>query len=213
MSVPQTILFATGNGHKIREVGATLRPLGVAVTGLDSLGLGVPEPVEDGRTFTDNALLKARAYAAATGRIVLAEDSGLVVDALGGAPGVHSARYSGRSGPRSVVDPANNQRLLQEMRGIPDEQRSARFVCVMALCDPHRALIVARGAVEGRIAHAPAGRNGFGYDPLFFLSDRGRTTAELSPEQKNAISHRGQAARRLLAAMREMWPGEQGAGG
>jgi len=202
MSVPQPILFATGNPHKVQEVAAVLGSLGLHVEGLESLGRAIEEPAEDGLTFTANALLKARYYAQQSGRLALADDSGLVVDALGGEPGVRSARYCGLTGPRSVVDPANNAKLLEHLRGVPDEQRTARFICVMALADPHRTWAVTRGVVEGRIAHEPRGQNGFGYDPLFLLPGRKVTTAELDPQQKDAISHRGQAARMLADLLR-----------
>ena len=205
MSVPQSILFATSNPHKLEEVAAVLGPLGIAVEGLDTIGRVLEEPVEDGRTFTINAMIKARYYAQQTGRLALADDSGLVVDALGGAPGVHSARYAGIAGPRSTVDPANNEKLLAKLRGIPDEQRTARFVCVMVLCEPRpRMWAVTRGVVEGYIGHEPCGRNGFGYDPLFILPDRGMTSAELSPSEKNALSHRGQAARMLAHLLQRL---------
>jgi XTP/dITP diphosphohydrolase len=207
MSVPESILFATSNPHKLEEVSAVLGLMGIRVEGLESVGAAISEPVEDGHTFTANALIKARYYAQHTGRLALADDSGLVVDALGGAPGVHSARYAQVSGPRSIVDPANNERLLRELRDVPDPQRTARFVCVMALCDPAgRTWAVTRGVVEGRIGHEPRGRNGFGYDPLFILPGRGMTCAELAPTEKNAISHRGQAARRLAEALGYLEP-------
>jgi XTP/dITP diphosphohydrolase len=203
MSVPRSILFATGNPHKLQEVSAILAPLGIQVQGLDALAAPIPEPHEDGRTFTANALLKARYYAARAGRLALADDSGLEVDALGGEPGVHSARYSALTGPRRIVDPANNARLLENLRDVPDEKRTARFVCVMALCDPQRTLAVARGTVAGRVLREPRGENGFGYDPLFLLPDRRLTTAQLDPAEKNAISHRGQAARKLARILRD----------
>ena len=202
MSVPQSILFATGNPHKLEEVAAVLGPLGVRITGLDAVAQTFEEPVEDGHTFLANAVIKARYYAQHTRRPCLADDSGLVVDALGGEPGVRSARYAELAGPRRVVDPANNAKLLEKLRGVPDEQRTARFVCVMVLADSHRTWAVTRGTIEGRIAHEPRGANGFGYDPLFILPGRGVTTAELPPEQKNAISHRGQAARMLADLLR-----------
>ena len=181
-----------------------LGALGIRVEGLSAAGPAIPEPVEDGRTFLANALIKARYYAEKMGRLVLADDSGLEVDALGGEPGVRSARYSGVEGGRREVDPANNARLLDEMRAVPDEKRTARFVCVLVLADPQRTWAVARGEVEGRIVHAERGRNGFGYDPLFLLPERGVTTAELSPEEKNAISHRGNAARQLARLLKEL---------
>lgn len=204
MSLHQSIVFATGNPYKIREVAATLAPLNTGVTGLDALGHAIPEPVEDGRSFLCNALIKARAYAAATGRLVLAEDSGLCVDALGGAPGVLSARYAGVGGPREAADRANNDKLLAALRGVPEAKRTARFVCVMVLCDPRRTWAVSRGTIEGRIAHDPAGTGGFGYDPLFLLPDRGCTSAQLTAEQKNEISHRGQATRIMLGLLQRL---------
>ena len=204
MSVPKSILFATSNPHKLDEVAAVLGPLGVRVEGLASIGTTIEEPVEDGRTFIANALLKARYYAEKTGRVCLADDSGLVVDALGGEPGVHSARYAGLAGPRSVVDPANNAKLLDRLRGVPDNQRTARFVCIMAMADGCQTWAVTRGVVEGRIGHVPRGANGFGYDPLFILPDRGVTTAELPPAEKNTISHRGQAARAMAQLLRRL---------
>ncbi|MFP4224137.1 MAG: non-canonical purine NTP pyrophosphatase [Phycisphaeraceae bacterium] len=192
------------------------------------------EPVEDGPSFEHNALIKARGYAAQSGMTTLADDSGLEVDALGGEPGVRSARYSGVEGPREEVDRANNVHLLAKMSGVPVERRMARFVCAMALVEPMpRAegrdvspagaaagddpdvLALVRGTIEGRIllpseaedpdqAERGRGSNGFGYDPLFFVPRLGRTTAELPPKEKNAISHRGSASRKLwekLAAM------------
>ena len=195
------ILLATSNRHKLHEVAAVLRPAGVELAGLDSLAVPVAEPIEDQPTFEANALLKARYYARATKRLCLADDSGLEVDALDGAPGVLSARYAGADGPRPVIDQANNARLLDELSHVPDAQRTARFVCVMALCDAKRTLVVVRGAVEGVILTKPRGTSGFGYDPLFYLPDPGVSVAELTCEQKNAISHRGQAARLMLAEL------------
>ncbi|MDX1564272.1 MAG: RdgB/HAM1 family non-canonical purine NTP pyrophosphatase [Phycisphaeraceae bacterium] len=207
MSVPEAILFATGNPHKLAEVQAICEKVNIRVEGLAGLGLSLSEPVEDGRTFLDNALIKARDYARQTNRVVLADDSGLEVDALGGAPGVHSARYAGVDGPREKADEANNRKLLEALNGVRDDQRTARFVCVMALCDAERFLLISRGTFEGRIGHAPVGQNGFGYDPLFLLPEINITSAQLSTEDKNAISHRGHAARgmaQLLASVR--WP-------
>jgi XTP/dITP diphosphohydrolase len=198
MSLAASILFATSNPHKVQEVAAVLGPLGICIEPLSEQDRRLPEPVEDGRTFTANALIKARYYAQHTGRLAMADDSGLVVDALRGAPGVHSARYAAVTGPRSVVDAANNRKLLQELGDVSDEARAARFVCVMALCDQNRTWAVTRGEVAGRIIRQPRGTNGFGYDPLFLLPDRGITTAELSPSEKNAVSHRGQAARLMV---------------
>jgi XTP/dITP diphosphohydrolase len=175
------------------------------VRSLDSLTSVPPEPVEDADSFIGNARIKAIAYAAATGMECLAEDSGLEVDVLGGAPGVHSARYSGASGSREVRDQANNEKLLAALAGVPPEKRTARFVCALCLARPDGTIVAeARGTYEGRIADAPRGENGFGYDPLLLLPDVGRTSAELSPAQKNARSHRGEAARSLAEELRRL---------
>jgi XTP/dITP diphosphohydrolase len=196
------VIFATSNPHKVAEARAILAALGIDVRSLDDLGRTLPEPEEDGVTFEDNARLKARYYAHALGVTCLAEDSGLEVDALGGAPGVHSARYSGIGGARDQRDRANNEKLLRELEGVPVERRQARFVCTLALADPDGTIRAeARGTYEGVIALAPRGANGFGYDPLLFLPDRGCTSAELSPSEKHARSHRGVALRKLAALL------------
>ena len=165
----------------------------------------IDEPDEPAETFAGNARAKARHYARATGRWCLADDSGLEVDALNGAPGVRSARYGADRWPagadRPARDRANTAKLLDALAGVPTEERTGRFVCHLALAAPDgRVLLEARGTLEGRIA-APAGENGFGYDPVFLLPDRGCTAAELSAEQKNAISHRGAALRELARTL------------
>jgi len=198
------ILMATSNTHKLAEVRAVFEPAGVGLEGLDRLGRSIAEPVEDQPTFAGNAELKARYYAQRTGRWCLADDSGLIVDALNGEPGVRSARYAGASGTRAQIDAANNARLLRELAGVPELLRTARFVCVMALCEPGRTLTVVQGEVAGRILLEPRGDNGFGYDPLFFVPELGLTAAQMPPRQKNAISHRGRAARKLLEALRAL---------
>lgn len=195
------ILLATGNPHKLSEIRELFSPSGWSVLGLDELDVSIDEPIEDQPSFAGNAVLKAMHYARQSGEVCLADDSGLVVDALDGAPGVISARYSGVEGPRSVVDPANNKRLIEALQDVPDEQRTARFVCVMALCDGRRTLAQSTGQVEGRIVDRPRGANGFGYDPHFFIPEIGCTTAELDPIEKNLISHRGRAARAMLDAL------------
>ena len=199
------VLFATSNEHKVDEVRAILAPLGISVRSLADVAGAPEEPVEDGATFEDNARLKARYYARALGVTCIAEDSGLEVDALGGAPGVYSARYSGEGGPRAWRDQANNEKLLSDLAGVPEGQRQARFVCVASVADPAGQILAeARGTYEGVVAMEARGSGGFGYDPLLFLPDRGCTSAELSPEEKHARSHRGQAFRRLaqlLAAL------------
>ncbi len=193
-------LFATSNPHKLRELREILSPLGVEVLGLDQVGGDVPEPVEDGDTFEANAQKKAVGYAAALGLPCLAEDSGLEVDALGGAPGVHSARYSGVEGDRDTRDAANNEKLLAAMKDVPDGERAARFVAAICLVDATGAVLFeTRGTYEGQITFTPAGDNGFGYDPLLFLPDVDKTSAELTSEEKHARSHRGVAARALAA--------------
>ncbi len=211
------ILIATSNPHKIEEIRETLAALPSPVIAefvdLKHVGKVIPEPDEDQPTFEGNAALKARYYAAAAGLPCIADDSGLEVDALGGAPGVISARYAGVTGPRSVVDPANNRLMMQRLGDTPKEKRTARFVCAMALCVPGREpLAIVRGAVEGRILTRDEagndgrgrGVNGFGYDPLFFISSQGKTTAELSSAEKNAISHRGQATRLMAEHLRRL---------
>src|SRR3954464_11202647 len=155
------MILATSNPHKVEEARAILGPLGIEVQSLDDLGCTLPEPEEDGATFEDNARLKARYYARALGVTCLAEDSGLEVDALGGAPGVHSARYSGSAGSRDERDRSNNEKLLRELEGVPAERRQARFVCTLALADPDGAIrLEARGTYEGVIAIAARGTNG-----------------------------------------------------
>ena len=196
------VLFATSNPHKLDEVRPVLAAVGIEVLSLDDLDIDVPEPVEDGDSFAANARIKARAYAKATGRRSLAEDSGLEVDALGGAPGVHSARYAGAEGERASRDRANNDKLIAAIRDVPQDQRQARFICAMCLADPDGGIVAeTHGRYEGVITTEPAGDNGFGYDPLLFLPDVGRTSAQLSPEDKNARSHRGAAARALAAML------------
>jgi len=211
------LLIATSNPHKIEEILAVVDDAGadLQLLSLKDAGVDVPEPVEDQDTFEGNALLKARYYAKASGLPCLADDSGLEVDALGGAPGVISARYSGVTGGRDTVDPANNKKLLEALGDTTAEQRTARFVCAVALVwpDGSRQPVQVRGTFEGRIItpdqaddpdqpHKGCGANGFGYDPLFWLADRGCTSAQLGPADKNAISHRGDAIRKLIAVLR-----------
>ncbi len=201
-----SIVLATRNPGKLREIQRVLADLDVHVTGLDDIDANIPEPEETGHTFAENAGQKALYYAQATGRWCLADDSGLVVDALDGAPGVYSARYAAEDcspqAQRDELDAANNAKLLRELSGVPDEQRTARFVCYLALAVEGGVMIEADGVVEGRIGYAPAGENGFGYDPLFFVPELGCTTAQLSAEQKNRISHRGLAVRRFAEKLK-----------
>ncbi len=192
------LVLASSNGGKLREMRALLAPLGLEV--IAQAELGVAEAEEPHDTFLDNALAKARHASRASGLPALADDSGLCVEALGGAPGVHSAYFAGREGDRAARDARNNAKLLASL----GDERNAHYRCVMVLVrsadDPEP--LVAEGAWHGSIARAPRGTNGFGYDPLFLVAGRGRTAAELPEEEKNRISHRGQAAARLLELLR-----------
>jgi XTP/dITP diphosphohydrolase len=201
------VILATRNPGKLREINQVLAPLGIVLAGLEGYP-GLDEPQETGATFAHNACLKACYCAQHTGRWCLADDSGLEVDALDGRPGVYSARYGAGQcppdSPRQVIDAANNARLLRELAGVPLDRRTARFVCHLALADPQQVLAEAFDTIEGVIGHEGAGENGFGYDPLFVLPDRGCTTAQLGPAEKNAISHRGKAVRHLAGLMRAL---------
>ena len=207
MKDTRRIILASSNSGKVREIRRELSRLDVQVVSLDSCG-DIAEPVEDGLTFADNAGIKAGYYSRATGTWCLADDSGLVVDALGGRPGVRSARYASDKCPqdadRQTIDDANNAKLLEELSGVEDDKRAARFVCCLVLSDGKDVLIETRGTVEGRIGHAPRGDNGFGYDPLFYVPDLGCTTAELSTEAKNLISHRGKAVRQFAKLLEQL---------
>lgn len=202
------LLIATGNPGKVREFREILETHGVACTDL-SAHPAVPVPEETGHTFRANAMLKAVHYATALNTWALADDSGLSVDALDGAPGVHSARWAelNRAGEglpqaQSSRDADNNALLLRQLETIPDDHRTARFVCVLAMSDPKgRVLLTVRDEVEGILLRAPRGAGGFGYDPLFLVPDLGQTTAELPAHEKHAISHRGKALRRLARLM------------
>jgi XTP/dITP diphosphohydrolase len=191
------VVLATRNPGKIDELRRILEPAGFSILGLDAFA-EVPEVEETGASFLENALWKARAAARATGLLALADDSGLEVDALAGAPGVRSARYAGE--PRS--DARNNEKLLDALEGVRSEERTAAFRCVAAAALPDGRGVWGEGRWAGRIALAPRGSGGFGYDPLFVDGGTGRTSAELGPAEKDAISHRGQAFRALAARLR-----------
>jgi len=192
--MPRTLVIATRNRKKFEEMAAILADLGLDLESLDAFD-SVPAVPETGDTFEANARAKAVGYARAPGRWALADDSGLEVDALGGQPGVRSSRWGGREGD----DRANNETLLSALANHPKETWTARYRCVAALATPERVLAVTEGTCEGRITDRPAGANGFGYDPYFWLPDRGRTMAELAPEEKNRLSHRFRA----LAAIKK----------
>ena len=195
------LLLASANQGKLRELRTILDGLPVELVGLDEVGRGDPPEVEEtGDTFLANALLKARAYAAWSGLAAVADDSGLEVDALGGAPGVRSARYAGPG----ATDQANLDKLLAELTGVPPERRTSRFRCVAALHDPATGReIHAEAAWEGRVLDAPRGSGGFGYDPVFLPEGWEETSAEVDQPTKDAASHRGKAFRALRPAIEE----------
>lgn len=197
---PRRLLLATRNAGKLAELRALLADLPIEVVGATEL----PEVAETGETFAENALLKARAAAVWSGEWALADDSGLEVDALGGRPGVFSSRYAGPG----ATDVDRNAHLLAEMEAVPDADRTARFRCVAALAAPDGRAWSREGVCEGRIARAPRGTRGFGYDPLFLLPDRDVTMAELTPEEKARVSHRGRALAAMREVLRELLDGE-----
>ncbi len=201
----QTLLVATHNKGKLREYKELLRDLPVRLVYLDEVGIHEDVP-ETGSTFEENAVQKATAYARLSGLLALADDSGLEVDALGGRPGVHSARYAGPN----AGDDDRIRKLLAELEGVPPERRTARFRCVIAVASPEGDVITAQGTVEGVIADAPRGHHGFGYDPIFYLPDRDCTMAELPPEEKNRISHRARAAEAIKSRLMKFLSAHQG---
>ena len=191
------IIFATGNNNKMREIREILDDLGMEILSMKEAGIET-DIVEDGKTFEENALIKARAVAACTDAIVLADDSGLEIDYLNKEPGIYSARYLGEDTSYEI----KNQALLDRLSGVEKELRTARFVCAIAAVLPDKREFVVRGTIEGYIGDKPAGTNGFGYDPIFYLPEYGCTSAELSMEEKNKISHRGKALRAIKDALR-----------
>lgn len=188
----KTLIFATSNEGKLKEIREILGDLDYRIVSLKEAGVDV-EIIEDGTTFEENAIIKARTVMEATGCLTLADDSGLEIDYLGKEPGINSARYMGENTSYRI----KNQILLDRLHGVPALVRTARFVCVVAAAFPDGRIETRRGTIEGRIADKPAGENGFGYDPIFYLPERGMTTAEITPEEKNAISHRGKALRQI----------------
>lgn len=191
------IIVATGNEGKMDEIRQILGKENIVFSSLGDENLQDIEIIEDGATFEENAIIKARKICEITGQMVLADDSGLEVDYLGKAPGIYSARYMGEDTPYSV----KNQHIIDLLEGVPDEQRTARFVCVIACAFPDGHTITTEGIVEGQIGYEEKGTNGFGYDPIFYVPEFGCTTSELLPEEKNRISHRGKA---LLAMYNEL---------
>ncbi|MCR4745279.1 MAG: XTP/dITP diphosphatase [Lachnospiraceae bacterium] len=189
------IIFATGNKNKVREINEILEGFSIPVESMKDAGIET-DIVEDGKTFEENSLIKARSIWKLSGGLVLADDSGLEVDALGGEPGIYSARYMGEETSYHI----KNNAIIDRLEGVPDEKRTARFVCAVAAVFPDGSEKVVRGVMEGRIGYAEHGENGFGYDPIFILPKYGKTTSELPPEVKNEESHRGKA----LRAMKEL---------
>lgn len=191
------VVISTRNRHKAGEIAAILPDIGVKFLTLEDFP-SAPEVAEDGRTLEENAVKKAKAAAAASGRWALADDTGLEVECLGGLPGLMSARFAGPG--RDYAE--NNEKLLKELSGVPFGRRKAVFRCVMALASPEGRVIVEQGTLEGFITEAPRGSNGFGYDPLFLVPDGGRTLAEMSSDEKNIISHRHSAVLKMIPHLR-----------
>ena len=182
------LVLATRNRHKAQELASLLSDLGISIRTLDAFP-EVPDVIEDGKTCEANAIKKARAVSQATGLLAVADDTGLEVDALGGQPGVYAARYAGEH----VTYEDNWRKLLRELSGVPHDRRAARFITVAAIASPSSEVQVAEGQLQGVITEEPAGAQGFGYDPVFLVPELGKTLAELSPDEKNRISHRAKA--------------------
>jgi len=199
------ILVATTNPGKISELKTCL---GTQFKWLSLTDFAdISEIAEDGNTFAENARKKALGYAKTTGFWTIADDSGLIIDALGGAPGVHSARFSGEklSGKdRTLIDHRNIAKVLELLKNVPEQKRTARFVCSLSLASPERILLETQGTLEGLITDREIGTNGFGYDPIFYVKDLQKTVAQLKPEEKNAISHRGNAIRKLKPLLEQL---------
>ncbi len=191
------LVFATGNEGKVREFRQMLGEE-YEICSMKQLGVDV-DIVEDGSTFEENAVIKAKAVMEATGEMTLADDSGFEVDCLNKEPGIYSSRYMGEDTPYSV----KNAELIRRCEGVPEEKRDARFVCVIACAYPDGTVDTVTGVIEGKIAHEPKGENGFGYDPIFYLPERGCTTGEMPPEEKNKISHRGIAIRKMVELLKK----------
>lgn len=190
------IIFATGNQGKMKEIQAVLGSSEVEILSMKEAGIDVPIE-ENGKTFEENAVIKAQTIAKETNEIVLADDSGLEIDYLNKEPGVYSARYMGEDTPYSI----KNQELISRLEGVAQEQRTARFVCVIAAALPDGQVLTTRGTIEGYIGYRPEGENGFGYDPIFYVPEYKCTTAQLTMEQKNILSHRGKALRAMKEAL------------
>lgn len=193
------IVFATGNKGKVNEIREILKDCEADVITMKEAGIDM-EVEENGSTYEENAIIKAKAVMEASGCLTLADDSGLEIDYLNKEPGIHSARYMGHETPYEE----KNKSFLKKLEGVPDEKRSARFVCAIAAAFPDGRVETVRATMEGRIAHEIAGENGFGFDPIFFLPEYGCTSAEITPDEKNAISHRGKALRLMRDRLIEL---------
>lgn len=191
------VIFATGNQGKMKEIREILGDLDIELLSLKDAGIHV-DIVEDGKTFEENAQIKAKTICDLTGEIVLADDSGLEIDYLNKEPGIYSARYMGEDTSYHI----KNANLIERLEGVPDEKRTARFVCAIAAAFPDGTMKTVRAVMEGRIGYEESGENGFGYDPIFYLPEYGCTSAELSMEEKNKISHRGKALRAIKDELR-----------
>ncbi len=194
------IIVATGNQNKMKEIREIIKRDDIEFVSLKDEGLQDIEIVEDGKTFEENAVIKAKTIAHIKKNIVIADDSGLEVDYLDKAPGVYSARYMGEDTPYTI----KNNHIIELLKDAKGEERSARFVCVIACVMPDGETFTTRGTIEGRIGYEEKGENGFGYDPIFYLPERGCTTAELPPEQKNEISHRGRALKAMYKKLEDI---------
>lgn len=188
----EKLIFATGNEDKMKEIRMILGDLNYEILSMKEAGIDA-DVVEDGTTFEENAVIKATAISRLANCLVLADDSGLEVDYMDKQPGIYSARWMGENTSYEV----KNQKILDNLKGVPEAQRTARFVCAIAAAFPDGRVLTKRGTIEGIIGYEERGSNGFGYDPIFFVPEYGKTTAELSPEEKNEISHRGRALRML----------------
>lgn len=201
MSGIRQILFATGNEGKMREIRSILADTGARILSMKEAGVSI-DIEENGTTFEENALIKARAVSAALAEadsVVLADDSGLVIDALNGEPGIYSARYMGEDTSYEV----KNTNLIERLEGVPDEKRTARFVCAIAAVMPDSREFLVQAAIEGRIGYEQKGEGGFGYDPIFYVPEFGKTTAEMTAEEKNRVSHRGKALEQMKEVLKE----------
>ena len=193
----QKLIFATGNQGKMKEIREILADMDVEILSMKEAGVDL-DIQEDGVTFQENAIIKAKAVQEATGELTLADDSGLEIDYLNGEPGVYSARYMGEDTSYRI----KNANLVERLNGVPDEKRTARFVCAISAALPGGTILRSRGTIEGRIGYEERGENGFGYDPIFYLPEYGCSTAELDPATKNRLSHRGKALEAIKEQLR-----------